>query len=125
MDIIVTDPPRSFTVGSQQDIVLTDCAYIHLQPNEQVTFKTESGAEHDVVRKSWGFYATASLNGRLPQFGLKAAFVKNAANRYYLCLVEQGQEEEFQAYLTTDCQKFVCWLDSTPLLQNFEKRDFA
>jgi hypothetical protein len=121
MDITLTDPPRSFEVGIKHKIKLQDCASVYLKPNEQVTFKTESSGEYDVVRKSWGFYATPSLNGRLPQFGLRAVLIKNTFDKYFLCLVEQGCEADFQTYLESDRLKIVCWLDSTSQLQQFEK----
>ena len=81
MKITEQQPPRVFRTGRAQPIDLHDCARIQLDPDEQVTFITESGAEYDVARKAWGFYATPSLNGRLRQFGLRAALVKNLARR--------------------------------------------
>ena len=65
------DPPREFEVGYGETIVMRDCGRVELDADEQVTFTTESGAEYDVARKSWGFYATPSLNGRLTGFGLR------------------------------------------------------
>ncbi len=105
-------PPRSFTVGVNKDITIKDCAEIALAPDEQVTFVTESGGEYDVARKDWGFYATPSLNGRLPQFGLRAALVKSAQDKIYIVLVERGKEALFDTYLNDEKLSLVRYFDS-------------
>ncbi len=106
-------PPRVFAVGHPgREIALRDTARIALEPDEQVTFITESGAEYDVVRKSWGFYATPSLNGRLVQFGLRPALVRSANARVYVLLAERDKETEFLRYLEAQDMVLVCWLDS-------------
>ena len=89
-------PPRAFEVGSRAPVEITDCAQIRLAPNEQITLKTESGSEYDIVRKSWGYYATPSLNGRLKFFGLRTVLVKSPSSKFYVLLVEDGKEEDFQ-----------------------------
>src|SRR5688572_21632643 len=101
MDVKFTliEPPREFEVGKTEIVKLKDCARIRLEPDEQVTFVTESGAEYDVARKSWGFYATPSLNARLQQFGLRALLVKSLAGKFYIFLVESGKEADCQRYL--------------------------
>ena len=71
------DPARVFSVGRGGRIQLKDTARITLEPDEQVTFVTRAGAEYDVVRKSWGYYATPSLNGRLRRFGLRAVLSRS------------------------------------------------
>lgn len=106
------DPPRRFEVaGGGLKLMLADCGRVALAPDEQVTFTTEAGAEYDVARKDWGFYATPSTNGRLRQFGLRAALVLSAFDRLFVVLVEKGKEEAFLAYVTADKQKLLCWLD--------------
>lgn len=112
------DPPRVFAPGP--NIFLRDCARIDLEADEQVTFTTESGAEYDVARKSWGFYATPSLNGRLKGFGLRGALVKSAAGKFYLFLVEEGKESDCRQYLAREGQKIVCWLDNDQELEQLE-----
>src|SRR5262249_4821610 len=77
----------------------------------QVTFITERGAEYDVARKSWGFYATPSTNGRLRSFGLRAALVRASSGRLFVMLVEADKEAGFREYLFADKQKLICWLD--------------
>jgi hypothetical protein len=116
MDIERIDPPRRFTVGRRQDIELSDCARIALVPDEQVTFTTPAGGELDVARKAWGFYATPSLNARLPTHGLRPALCANAGGQTYLLLVEAGSEVAFKTYLEAEEMRILAWLDgSEPL----------
>lgn len=106
------DPPRRFEVsGAGLKLTLSDCGRVALEPNEQVTFTTEAGAEYDVARKDWGFYATPSINARLKSFGLRSALVLSVYGRLFLVLVEKGKEDAFLAYVESDRQKLLCWLD--------------
>jgi hypothetical protein len=106
------DPPRRFEVaGGGLRLSLSDCGRVALEPDEQVTFTTPAGAEYDVVRKDWGFYATPSTNARLRRFGLRAALVLSAFDKLFLVLVESGKEDAFLAYVTADKQRLLCWLD--------------
>ena len=106
------DPPRRFEVtGAGIRLMLSDCGAIALSPDEQVTFTTEAGGEYDVTRKSWGFYATPSTNGRLSSFGLRTAVVRNQSGKLFVLLVERGKEDDFRAYIAADRQLFLTWLD--------------
>jgi hypothetical protein len=107
------DPPRVFQTGRDRPIVISDCARITLDPDEQVTFVTESGAEYDVTRKDWGFYAAPSLNGRLVDCGFRAALVRSHVGKYYLFLVQQGSEAALHDYLLRERNGLVRWLDNT------------
>lgn len=111
MKFTENNPPRKFTVGKYSPIELADCGKIELAPDELVTFTAEGGAEYDVGRKSWGFYATPSINGRLKSFGLKTALVCNAADQYFVMLVEKSKMAEFLAYLQQEHSTVVEWLD--------------
>ncbi len=122
MKLEVIDPPRVFEVGVGKSIQIKDCAHIELQPDEQVTFVTESGAEYDVARKSWGFYATPSLNGRLQRFGLRAVLVKSREAKFFVLLVESGREIDFQHYLDIEGHTIVCWLDDDGKLETVEQK---
>lgn len=122
MEVREKRPPRAFQVGRETSIVLKDCGSIALEPDEQVTFTTGAGGEYDVVRKDWGFYATPSLNGRLPQFGLRACLVRSPAPRYYVFLLEKGKEREFWDYMEAERHEVVCWLDDTEVLKALESR---
>jgi hypothetical protein len=111
MNITRNEPPRAFEVGHQNKITLYDCGRVELKPDEQVTFVTESGAEYDVARKSWGFYATPSLNSRLGRFGLRPILVLGLENKYFILFVEKGREVELKKYLAANGMSEVCWLD--------------
>lgn len=121
MKFTLIEPPRVFTAGRDHYIKIKDCARIELEPDEQATFLTESGAEYDVVRKSWGFYATPSLNGRLRSFGLRAALVKSPSAKFYVFLIENGKEAECQQYLNVEGHHIVCWLDNDKQLKALER----
>lgn len=111
-------PPRTFRAG--KDIQIRDCGRMRLDPDEQITFVTEDGAEYDVARKAWGFYATPSLNGRLVDHKLHAALVRNEAGRYYVFLLEDGKRPEFERYLHDERQTLVAWLDDPRTLGAIE-----
>ena len=104
------EPPRVFEVGAAP-IAMADCGRVALAPDEQVTFVTPGGAEYDVARKSWGFYATPSLNRRLPSRGLRPALVVSAAGAAYVLLVERGHEPGFERYLAGEGHRRLAWLD--------------
>ncbi len=106
-----TTPPRKFKVGLDKSIELFDCCKIFLNENEQVTFVTSNGKEHDFVAKSWGFYATPSVNGRLKNFNLKTALIKNSFNQFFIVVVDPIHIEKFNEYLKVEKQIVVEWLD--------------
>ena len=107
-------PARLFQVGNAVKFNMKDCGRIELEQDEQLTFVTPAGAEYDVARKEWGFYATPSLNGRLEQFGLRAVLIRNrGTGRYFLLLVESGKEVLFDAYCQQENLAIVAWLDCT------------
>lgn len=119
MRFVESNPPRRFQVGERL-IEIQDCGRVQLAPDEQVTHVTDSGAEFDVVRKTWGFYATPSLNGRLARFGLRGALVRNPEGRYYILLAERGRIGEFEQYLAEERAEVVTWLDRDEDLRHLE-----
>ncbi len=110
MKIDKNDPPRIFQVGLHK-ITISDCGKIYLEPDEQVTFTTPSGKEHDFAAKSWGFYATPSVNGRLVDQGFKTALVKNPQDRYFIIVVDIEKISEFEDYLRAEESEVIDWLD--------------
>lgn len=122
MNIRTIQPPRAFVVGPPDDpVCLYDCAHIELAPEEQVTFKGPTGSEYDFCRKSWGYYATPSLNSRLGRFGLRPALVRGLDRKMYLMAVERDRIEEFEAYLTRFGLRRICWLDDDAILDRIER----
>ncbi len=111
------DPARVFSVGRGGRIQLKDTARITLEPDEQVTFVTRAGAEYDVVRKSWGYYATPSLNGRLRRFGLRAVLSRSPDGKFFIFLVAEGKEEELRQYMAAESIVVVRWLDDSAELE--------
>ena len=108
MKISSKTPPRTFTV---KGVDISHVADIDLAPDELITLKTESGAEYDVARKEWGFYATPSINGRLVDMGLRTALVSNPEGRLYVLLVELEKMSAFEAYCADQSLDIVNWLD--------------
>jgi len=103
------EPPRRFRVG---EIEIAHVADVALEPDEQVTFTGGSGSEYDVVRKTWGYYATGSLNRRLPEHGLRPALCRNAADgRTTILLCEREAEAELRGYLDEQRMELLAWLD--------------
>ena len=72
---------------------------------------------HDVCRTPFGFYATQSMNSRLPSQNLRPALVKNEMERYYVLLVEAGKEVAFSSYLDADKGQLVAWLDGSETVE--------
>lgn len=112
MEVEPVMPPRAFEVGFEVKRTILDCARIRLRADEQVTFVTEDGAEYDLCRKDFGFYATPSLNGRLPRCGLRPVLVRNRDGKCFLLLVEHGRETLFDRYCTEERLAVLGWLDT-------------
>lgn len=121
MNIKKKSPPRVFEAGLGKVVCIHDCGTVHLQPDEQITFITEQGAEYDLTRKDWGFYATPSLNARLLNFGLRGVLAKNRLGRYFLMLVERGKETLFEDYLKVESLELICWMDTNEALGRLER----
>jgi hypothetical protein len=113
LKITPLEPPRRFVVGVGS-ITISHCADVELASDEQVTFVTPTGKEHDFVAKSWGFYATPSVNGRLLDQGFKTALSRNAAGRYYVNVVDMDAIGDFLAYVAAEQSEIVEWLDERP-----------
>ena len=117
------EPARRFWVGRRAPVECAHVADIELDHNQLVTFRAEGGIEHDVFRTSFGFYATQSLNGRLPAHNLRPALVRNDMQRYYVLLVEVGKEDVFNAYLSAGDDELVAWLDGSDDVEIRRKAD--
>jgi len=111
MKIVTKTPARKYRCGANNQVEISDCGTVHLDDDEQLTFKTSSGKEHDFTAKSWGFYATPSVNGRLVDQGFKTALVKNSHGRIYVLVVDKTKMDEFNAYIEEDKQQILEWLD--------------
>ena len=104
-------PPREFTTGVNNNVTIKDCGRMTLMPDEQISLETETGAELDVTRKNWGFYATPSLNKRLISFDLHGVLVRNVQGHYFVLLVETLKRSEFDKYAQEHNLELILWLD--------------
>ncbi|OGW83044.1 MAG: hypothetical protein A2987_01800 [Omnitrophica bacterium RIFCSPLOWO2_01_FULL_45_10] len=111
MNIKLKRPPRAYRIGIGQDICILDCGEVRLDNNEQVTFVTKAGKRYDVTAKSWGFYATPSVNSRLKKEGFRTALVKNRDGRLFVMLVDETKISLFKKYLKSETSKVEKWLD--------------
>ena len=105
------ETPRKFKVGIERQITISDCGNIKLDTDEQITLVNDNGKEYDIARKSWGYYATPSVNGRLQRFGYKTAIVLNElTGMKFVMLVEDDKEAEFNEYCKEEALKVLEWL---------------
>ena len=123
MKIEVNSDPRIFPVGIA-DTQLSHVADIDLESDEMVTFVTDEKLEYDVCRKSWGYYATPSLGGRLREFGWRAAVMRNIDTRHsFVVLVQEDMEDEWMAYMLIERQELVLWIDDFETLSGMPTAD--
>jgi hypothetical protein len=111
------DPPRRFDPDGTGRFAIADAGCIELGSDEQVTFVGPTGSEYDVVRRDWGYYATPSLNSRLPANGLRPLLARNGAGRFFVCLIERGRERQFADYAEAAGMQALGWLDHGPTLE--------
>lgn len=104
-------PPRRYSVGITNKVTIKDVGRLKLSSDEQVTIENGQGAQLDVTRKDWGFYATPSLNGRLRSFGLRPVLVRNNLGKYFVLLLEEKKEKEFSQYIEEHALAVILWLD--------------
>jgi hypothetical protein len=110
MNFKVNDPPRIFTAGKNA-VEVKDMGHVFLEPDEQLTFVTQEGKEYDFCRKSWGYYSTPSINGRLSGFGFKTALVSNSVGRRFVLAVLEDRLSDFQDYCRSEDMVVETWLD--------------
>ena len=103
------EEPRVFGV---KKFSIKDFGKVYLDDDEMLSFVTKSGKELDFTAKSWGFYATPSVNSRLKNQGFKTALVVNESNQLYIMAVEKEKLNEFFDYLKDEQDnRVLCWLD--------------
>jgi len=121
MKISEKKPTRKFLVGEQNQLTITDCGAIILEPDEMVTLIDSEGSEFDITKKNWGYYATPSINKRLKHNGFKTALVVNKAGDTYIMLVKENHRNIFSEYLSGEGSKVVCWLDEDLSISTIEE----
>jgi hypothetical protein len=105
MKIRLNKKPRKFTVGIKK-ITLKDFGKIYLNNDEQLTFLKEK-SEYDIVKKSWGYYATPSVNKRLKKFNFRTFLTKNTTKLIFIMLVHKEKMREFKTYLKDEKIKII------------------
>lgn len=113
MKLLAKEPPRDFTPAP--GVTIRDCGDLQLAADEQVTMISPAGHRMDVAAKSFGFYATPSVNGRLKNEGFKTALVRNPQGQVYVMVVDSDRLDVFQTYCETETQTVLEWLDERPL----------
>lgn len=113
MKLAEKSPPRVFEPAP--GVTLRDCGDLELLANEQITMVTKTGKRMDVAAKSFGFYATPSVNSRLKNEGFKTALVRNANGQIYIMVVDQDRMAIFDTYCMTEKQTVLEWLDERPV----------
>jgi len=111
MKINIKKPSRKFRVGSNKKLTISHVASLKLKSNEQITFVDSEKKEYDVVKKSWGYYATPSVNDRLKKNNYKTAIVKNKKKQIYVMIVKKKSLKLFEKYIKTHENKILYWLD--------------
>tara|TARA_B100000787_G_scaffold164740_1_gene147789 strand:+ start:6770 stop:7120 length:351 start_codon:yes stop_codon:yes gene_type:complete len=111
VEVKISKNPRIFKVGEDNKISIKEVGFLHLNDNEQITLVNENKKNYDFVKKSWGYYATPSINGRLKKEGFKTALVKNKSNKYYIMVVDNKKLRDFKNYCKTEKQKVIEWID--------------
>jgi hypothetical protein len=109
MKISLKNEPRVFTVKGK---TIKDFGEIFLDDSEMITFSTFNNKKYDFTAKSWGFYATPSMNSRLKKEGFKTALVVNENNQIYIMVIDIDKMDQFLTYLKDEQDhKILCWLD--------------
>lgn len=109
MEFKEINPPRKFQVGKNSSISLSHVANIRLSDNEVVTFLTERGQEYDITAKSWGFYATPSLNSRLLLSEFASCLAKGPNGNLYIHIVSRDKLESYELYCNVEQLEILYW----------------
>lgn len=123
--MILKKNKKKFNTKSKQNTSIVLIGKIKLKKDEQITFLEKlfgKTKEYDVVKKSWGYYATPSINKRLKKFHYECALIKNNQNKFFICLVSREMKKQFKLYLKKDEQELVCWINDKNLkkIQNLK-----
>lgn len=111
MKFVEITPTRNFRVGLN-NIVLHHVADIRLEDDELITLLNSRSKQLDVVAKSWGYYVTPSLTGRLRTNGMRAALMRNVETRHlFVVVVDADHLPDWHQYMADENQEIVMWID--------------
>ena len=97
---------RSFIVGKNKKIKITEKAIIKLGNNEQITFLNQND-EYDVVKKNWGYYCTPSINNRLKVNNFRSFIVSNKKKNIFFMIANKKKINMFKKYLKSEENKIL------------------
>ena len=103
---------RKFKPSNSSNIILKDCGDITLKNNEQVTFtSTKSLSQNfDITKKSWGYYATPSINNRLLKNNFFSFIVQNKSTKNFFIMIANNRKlNGFYKYLKKENLKIIKW----------------
>lgn len=102
---------RFFYPNKFLKIKLKHVANIYLKSDEMITFLDFKKNEYDVVKKSWGYYATPSIDKRLKKNFYETYLVKNAAtNNKFIFIVNIKKKKDFKIYIKKNNIKIIKFL---------------
>ena len=107
---MVNKKNKKFNTKSKLNTQITLIKKIYLKENQQITFIEKFKKkikEYDVVKKSWGYYATPSINKRLKKFNFRTYITKNFYNHINIMIVHKEKDKNFKKYLKIEKMKIV------------------
>ena len=108
--MIINKVNRKFKPSSKSRVIITEKAKIYMKHNEQITLIDINKNQYDIVKKSWGYYSTPSINKRLKNNNHKACIVKNIEKKtIFLFSVNIKKKNEFNKYLKKNKIKVIKW----------------
>jgi hypothetical protein len=109
---------RRYNIGS---VCITDVASVVLNNDEQITLMEKNyNFQYDICKKSWGYYATPSLNSRLKKNNLSSYIVKSKKNnKIFIHLVKKSKKKSYLLYLKSQNMEIINWPKKIIKLMNF------
>ena len=109
--MIINKVNRKFKPSKKSGVSITEKAKIYMKHNEQITLIDINKNQYDIVKKSWGYYSTPSINKRLKNNNHEACIVKNIEKKtIFLFSVNIKKKIEFNQYLKKNNIKVIKWL---------------
>lgn len=111
MRTIKRKKPRIFCVSKKNNIFLKDVGKIYLNDDENLTITSSNKKNYEICKKSWGYYATPSLNDRLRKNGFRTFLVKQR-KKLFVLLVENNKQKQFNHYIKMEKYQIIKRLDT-------------
>tara|TARA_A100001011_G_C14256113_1_gene820170 strand:- start:334 stop:675 length:342 start_codon:yes stop_codon:yes gene_type:complete len=110
MRVLKKKKPRSFLVSQKNNINLKDVGTVYLNDDEHLTITGNNKKIYEICKKSWGYYATSSINFRQKKNGFKTALVKQD-RKFFVLIVDKDKRSNFKSYIKKENYKIIKWLD--------------